>query len=98
MQLQMGEVIKCEDVPGSKKLICSQVKIAGRTLQIVSGIKKYYKPEDMVGRKVVVITNLKPTKLAGVLSEGMLLCAEDFEGNLSLLTAEKDMPAGAMIS
>ena len=98
LQLQMGEVLKCEEVPGSKKLICSQVKVAGRTLQIVSGIKKFYKPEDMVGRKVVVITNLKPTKLAGVLSEGMLLCAEDFDGNLALLTADKDMPAGSMIS
>ena len=98
MQLQMGEVLSCEAVANSKKLICSQVKVSGRTLQIVSGIKNYYSPEEMVGKKVVVITNLKPTKLAGVLSEGMLLCAEDFEGNLALLTAEKDMPAGAMIS
>ena len=98
MQLQMGEIIACEEVAKSKKLLCSQVKVQGRTLQIVSGIKHYYTPEQMVGKKVVVITNLKPTKLAGVLSEGMLLCAEDFEGNLALLTAEKDMPAGAMIS
>lgn len=98
MQLQMGEIIACEEVAKSKKLLCSQVKIQGRTLQIVSGIKNYYSPEEMVGKKVVVITNLKPTKLAGVLSEGMLLCAEDFDGNLALLTAEKDMPAGAMIS
>ena len=98
MQLQMGEIIYCEEVAKSKKLLCSQVKVQGRTLQIVSGIKHYYTPEQMVGKKVVVITNLKPTKLAGVLSEGMLLCAEDFEGNLALLTAEKDMPAGAMIS
>ena len=98
MQLQMGEVISCAEVEKSKKLICSQVQVQGRVLQIVSGIKHYYSPEEMVGKKVVVITNLKPTKLAGVLSEGMLLCAEDFEGNLSLLTAEKDMPAGAMIS
>lgn len=98
MQLQMGEVISCEEVAKSKKLLCSQVKVQGRTLQIVSGIKHYYTPEQMVGKKVVVITNLKPTKLAGVLSEGMLLCAEDFDGNLALLTAEKDMPAGAMIS
>ena len=98
MQLQMGEIIECEEVAKSKKLLCSQVKVQGRTLQIVSGIKNYYTPEQMVGKKVVVITNLKPTKLAGVLSEGMLLCAEDFEGNLALLTAEKDMPAGAMIS
>ncbi len=98
MQLQMGEIISCEEVAKSKKLLCSQVKVQGRTLQIVSGIKHYYTPEQMVGKKVVVITNLKPTKLAGVLSEGMLLCAEDFEGNLALLTAEKDMPAGAMIS
>ena len=98
MQLQMGEIISCEEVEKSKKLLCSQVKVQGRTLQIVSGIKHYYTPEQMVGKKVVVITNLKPTKLAGVLSEGMLLCAEDFDGNLALLTAEKDMPAGAMIS
>ena len=98
MQLQMGEIISCEEVAKSKKLLCSQVKVQGRTLQIVSGIKHYYTPEQMVGKKVVVITNLKPTKLAGVLSEGMLLCAEDFNGNLALLTAEKDMPAGAMIS
>ena len=90
MQLQMGEIISCEEVAKSK--------VQGRTLQIVSGIKHYYTPEQMVGKKVVVITNLKPTKLAGVLSEGMLLCAEDFDGNLALLTAEKDMPAGAMIS
>ena len=98
MQLQMGEIISCEEVAKSKKLLCSQVKVQGRTLQIVSGIKHNYTPEQMVGKKVVVITNLKPTKLAGVLSEGMLLCAEDFDGNLALLTAEKDMPAGAMIS
>ena len=98
MQLQMGVIISCEEVAKSKKLLCSQVKVQGRTLQIVSGIKHYYTPEQMVGKKVVVITNLKPTKLAGVLSEGMLLCAEDFDGNLALLTAEKDMPAGAMIS
>ena len=74
------------------------MQVNGKVLQIVSGIKNYYSPEQMVGKKVVVITNLKPTKLAGVLSEGMLLCAEDFDGNLALLTAEKDMPAGAMIS
>lgn len=98
MQLQMGEIIACEEVQKSKKLLCSQVQVNGRVLQIVSGIKNYYTPEEMVGKKVVVITNLKPTKLAGVNSEGMLLCAEDFEGNLALLTAEKDMPAGAMIS
>jgi len=98
MQLQMGEILSCEAVENSKKLLCSQVQVNGRVLQIVSGIKNYYKPEEMVGKKVVVITNLKPTKLAGVLSEGMLLCAEDFDGNLALLTAEKDMPAGAMIS
>lgn len=98
MSLQMGEIISCEEVKDSKKLLCSQVQVNGKTLQIVSGIKNYYTPEQMVGKKVVVITNLKPTKLAGVLSEGMLLCAEDFDGNLALLTAEKDMPAGAMIS
>ena len=98
MQLQMGEIISCEEVQKSKKLLFSHVQVNGKVLQIVSGIKNYYTPEEMVGKKVVVITNLKPTKLAGVESEGMLLCAEDFEGNLALLTAEKDMPAGAMIS
>ena len=98
MQLQIGEVMSCEEVPNSKKLLCSQVKVAGRTLQIVSGIKSYYMPEDMVGKKVVVITNLKPAKLAGIVSEGMLLCAEDDEGRLALLTADKDIPAGSMIS
>ncbi|MBR6402676.1 MAG: methionine--tRNA ligase [Eubacterium sp.] len=98
LQLQIGEVLSCEEVPKSKKLICSQVQVSGKVLQIVSGIKSYYKPEDMVGKKVVVITNLAPAKLAGVLSEGMLLCAEDEDGNLSLLTSDKDMPAGSMIS
>ena len=98
MQLQIGEIIACEEVPNSKKLLCSQVQVAGKVLQIVSGIKNYYSPEDMKGKKVVVITNLKPAKLAGVLSEGMLLCAEDDEGNLALLTADKDVPAGSMIS
>ena len=97
MQLQMGEIISCEEVAKSKKLLCSQVKVQGRTLQIVSGIKHYYTPEQMVGKKVVVITNLKPTKLAGVLSEGMLLCAEDEKGELSLMVPEKAMPAGAEI-
>ncbi|MCR5106259.1 MAG: methionine--tRNA ligase [Eubacterium sp.] len=98
MQLQIGEVLSCEEVPKSKKLLCSQVQVAGKVLQIVSGIKSYYKPEDMVGKKVVVITNLAPANLAGVLSEGMLLCAEDEEGRLALLTADKDVPAGSMIS
>ena len=98
MQLQIGEVLSCEEVPNSKKLLCSQVQVAGKVLQIVSGIKSYYKPEDMVGKKVVVITNLAPANLAGVLSEGMLLCAEDEEGRLALLTADKDVPAGSMIS
>ncbi|MCR5542905.1 MAG: methionine--tRNA ligase [Eubacterium sp.] len=98
MQLQIGEVLSCEEVPNSKKLLCSQVQVAGRVLQIVSGIKSYYSAEDMVGKKVVVITNLAPAKLAGTLSEGMLLCAEDDEGRLALLTADKDVPAGSMIS
>ena len=98
MQLQIGEVLSCEEVPKSKKLLCSQVKVAGKVLQIVSGIKNYYSPEDMVGKKVVVITNLQPAKLAGVLSEGMLLCAEDDNGDLALLTADKDVPAGSIIS
>ena len=97
MQFQVGEIIACEEVPKSKKLLCSQVKIGSQVKQIVSGIKAHYKPEEMVGKKVMVLVNLKPAKLAGVLSEGMLLCAEDAEGNLALMTPEKDMPAGAEI-
>ena len=96
-QFQVGEIIKCEEVPKSKKLLCSQVKVGSKTLQIVSGIRKNYKAEDMVGKKVMVLTNLKPAKLAGVLSQGMLLCAEDAEGNLSLMTPESTMPSGAEI-
>lgn len=98
MQFQVGEIIKCEEVPKSKKLLCSQVRISSQVKQIVSGIKQHYSAEEMVGKKVMVLVNLKPAKLAGVLSEGMLLCAEDAEGNLALLTPEKDMPAGAEIS
>ena len=98
MQFQVGEIIACEEVPKSKKLLCSQVKIGSQVKQIVSGIKAHYSPEEMVGKKVMVLVNLKPAKLAGVLSEGMLLCAEDAEGNLSLMTPEKDMPAGAEIA
>ncbi len=98
MQFQIGEVLACEAVKKSKKLLCSQVKVGSRTLQIVSGIRKYYTPEEMVGKKVMVLTNLAPAKLAGVLSEGMILCASDAEGNLSLMVPEKDMPAGAEIS
>ena len=97
MQFQVGEIIACEEVKKSKKLLCSQVKIGSQVKQIVSGIKAHYKPEEMVGKKVMVLVNLKPAKLAGVMSEGMLLCAEDAEGNLALLTPEKDMPAGAEI-
>ncbi|MBP3198287.1 MAG: methionine--tRNA ligase subunit beta, partial [Butyrivibrio sp.] len=97
MQFQVGEIIKCEAVEKSKKLLCSQVKIGSQVKQIVSGIRKYYSPEEMVGKKVMVLVNLKPAKLAGVLSEGMLLCAEDAEGNLALMTPEKDMPSGAEI-
>lgn len=97
MQFQVGEIIACEEVPKSKKLLCSQVKIGSQVKQIVSGIKKHYSAEEMVGKKVMVLVNLKPAKLAGVLSEGMLLCAEDAEGNLSLMTPEKSMPAGAEI-
>lgn len=97
MQFQVGEIIACEEVPKSKKLLCSQVRIGSQTRQIVSGIKKFYSAEEMVGKKVMVLVNLKPAKLAGVLSEGMLLCAEDADGNLALLTPEKDMPAGAEI-
>ena len=97
LQFQVGQVVACEAVKKSKKLLCSQVKVGSRTLQIVSGIKSCYSPEEMVGKKVMVVTNLKPAKLAGILSEGMLLCAEDAEGNLSLMTPEKDMPSGAEI-
>ena len=98
LQFQVGEIIACEEVPKSKKLLCSQVKIGSQVKQIVSGIKQHYTAEEMVGKKVMVLVNLKPAKLAGVLSEGMLLCAEDAEGNLSLMTPEKDMPAGAEIA
>ena len=97
MQFQVGEIIACEEVPKSKKLLCSQVKIGSQVKQIVSGIKQYYSPEEMVGKKVMVLVNLKPAKLAGVMSEGMLLCAEDAEGNLALMVPEKKMPAGAEI-
>ncbi len=97
MQFQVGEIIACEAVEKSKKLLCSQVKIGSQVKQIVSGIRKYYTPEEMVGKKVMVLVNLKPAKLAGVLSEGMLLCAEDAEGNLALMTPEKKMPSGAEI-
>ncbi len=97
MQFQVGEIIACEEVKKSKKLLCSQVKIGSQVKQIVSGIKAYYKPEEMVGKKVMVLVNLKPAKLAGILSEGMLLCAEDAEGNLSLMVPEKEMPTGAEI-
>ncbi len=97
MQFQVGEIIACEEVKKSKKLLCSQVKIGSEVKQIVSGIKAHYKAEEMVGKKVMVLVNLKPAKLAGVLSEGMLLCAEDAEGKLALMVPEKEMPAGAEI-
>ncbi len=98
LQLQIGEIIACEAVPKSKKLLCSKVKVGDKVLQIVSGIKNFYSAEEMPGKKVVVITNLKPAKLAGIESQGMLLCAEGPDGNLALLTAEKDLPSGSMIS
>ena len=97
MQFQVGEIIACEAVPKSKKLLCSQVRVGSQVKQIVSGIRKYYTPEEMVGKKVMVLVNLKPAKLAGVLSEGMLLCAEDENGELALMTPEKKMPSGAEI-
>ena len=97
MQFQVGEIIACEEVKKSKKLLCSQVKVGSQVKQIVSGIKSNYKPEDMVGKKVMVLVNLKPAKLAGVLSEGMLLCAEGLDGELALMTPDKEMPAGAEI-
>ena len=97
LQFQVGEIIACEEVKKSRKLLCSQVKIGSQVRQIVSGIKAHYTPEQMVGKKVMVVTNLKPAKLAGILSEGMILCAEDEEGNLSLMVPEREMPAGAEI-
>ena len=97
MQFQVGEIIKCEEVPKSKKLLCSQVKIGSQVKQIVSGIKKWYTPEEMVGKKVMVLVNLKPAKLAGVLSEGMILCAEDEKGDIVLMQPERDVPAGAEV-
>ena len=98
MQFQVGEILACEAVPKSKKLLCSQVKVGSQVKQIVSGIRKDYTPEEMVGKKVMVLVNLKPAKLAGVVSEGMLLCAEDADGNLALMTPEKPMPSGAEIA
>jgi methionyl-tRNA synthetase len=97
LQFQVGEIIACEAVKKSRKLLCSQVKVGSQVRQIVSGIKSSYSPEEMVGKKVMVVTNLKPAKLAGILSEGMILCAEDADGNLSLMTPEREMPAGAEI-
>ena len=97
IQLQIGQVIACEEVKKSKKLLCSQVKIGSEVRQIVSGIKAHYSPEDMVGKKVVVVTNLKPAKLAGIESQGMILCAEDADGKLSIVTTEDEMPHGAEI-
>ena len=97
LQFRVGKIIKCEEVPKSKKLLCSQVQIGSEVKQIVSGIKQHYSAEEMVGKKVLVLTNLKPATLAGVLSEGMLLCAEDADGNLALMTPEKEMPAGAEV-
>ena len=97
LQFQVGEIIACEEVKKSRKLLCSQVKIGSQVRQIVSGIKAHYSAEEMVGKKVMIVTNLKPAKLAGILSEGMILCAEDADGNLSLMVPEKEMPAGAEI-
>ena len=97
LQFQIGEIVKCEEVPKSKKLLCSQVQIGSETRQILSGIKAWYKPEDMVGRRVMVVTNLKPAKLAGMMSEGMILCAEDDEGNLSLMVPEKKIKSGSEV-
>ena len=97
LQFQVGKIISCEEVKKSKKLLCSQVKIGNEIKQIVSGIKQHYTAEEMVGKKVMVLVNLKPATLAGIVSEGMLLCAEDAEGNLALMIPEKEMPAGAEI-
>ena len=98
LQFRVGKIIACEEVKKSKKLLCSQVQIGSEVKQIVSGIKQHYTAEEMVGKKVMVLVNLKPATLAGVMSEGMLLCAEDADGNLALMTPEKDMPAGAEIA
>ena len=97
LQFQVGEIIACEAVKKSKKLLCSQVKIGNQVKQILSGIKQYYSPEEMVGKRVMVLVNLKPATMAGIVSEGMLLCAEDADGNLSLVSPEKEMPSGAVI-
>ena len=97
LQFQVGEIIACEEVKKSKKLLCSQVKIGSQVKQIVSGIKAHYSAQEMVGKKVMVLVNLKPATLAGVVSEGMLLCAEDENGELALLVPEKEMPSGAEI-
>ena len=97
LQFQVGVILSCEAVPKSKKLLCSQVQVGSKVRQIISGIKHSYSPEEMVGKRVMVVTNLKPAKLAGLLSEGMILCAEDADGKLSLMTTEKEMPAGAEI-
>ena len=97
LQFQVGEIIECKEVPKSKKLLCSQVKIGSQVKQIVSGIKQHYSAEEMVGKKVMVVTNLKPAKLAGILSEGMILCAEDADGNVCVVSPEKNMPAGSEI-
>ena len=96
-QFQVGEIIDCKEVPKSKKLLCSQVKVGSEVRQILSGIKQYYAPEEMIGKKVMVLVNLAPRKMAGLESQGMLLCAEDVNGNLALMTPEKAMPAGAEI-
>ena len=97
LEFRVGEVLSCEAVPKSKKLLCSQVRIGSETKQIVSGIRKYYSPEEMVGKKVMVLVNLKPAKLAGILSEGMILCAEDENGDLAVMKPEKNFSSGSEI-
>ncbi|MDE5865974.1 MAG: methionine--tRNA ligase subunit beta [Lachnospiraceae bacterium] len=96
-QFQIGEILECKEVPKSKKLLCSQVRIGSQTKQILSGIKQHYSAEEMVGKKVMVLVNLQPREIAGMMSEGMLLCAEDADGNLALMIPEKAMPSGAEI-
>ena len=97
LQFQVGEILSCEAVPKADKLLCSQVKIGSQVRQIVSGIRSGYTPEEMVGKKVMVLVNLQPRKIRGLVSEGMLLCAENEKGELSLVVPEKEMPAGAEI-
>ena len=96
-QFQVGLVLSCEEVPKSKKLLKFKIQVGGGTRQILSGIKQYYKPEELIGKRVMVLVNLKPREIAGQMSEGMILSAADEEGNLAVMTPERFMPSGAEI-